>query len=198
MTGSGNLNLVSAPEREESYWFAAYIKHQHEKVAARILANKGFEIYLPLYSEPHRWKDRTKVVELPLFPCYLFIYTDLTRRLDILRTPGVFWLVGNAGTATPIPNAEIESLQILSKSSARMNRHPYVKCGDRVRVRSGPLERVEGILLRVKSGYRVILSVQLVKQSVAVEVDLSLLERVPSSDAGPIGVPLARGMAAGD
>lgn len=161
-------------------WYALYTRHQHEKSATQILANKGFETLLPLYRVAHRWKDRTQIVQLPVFPCYTFVRTDLERRLDILRTPGVCWLVGNHGYATPIPQQEVEGVRIAFESPARLEPHPFLKYGDRVRVRAGPLAGIAGILIRTKNQYRVVLSLQLLKQSAAVEVDLAMIEPLPT------------------
>src|SRR5882724_5344544 len=91
-------------------WYALYTKHQHEKVVARNLACKGFEVFLPLYAAARDWKDRIKLLDLPLFPCYVFIRGDLSRRLGIISTPGIHFLVSIAGKPAPIPAAEIDGL----------------------------------------------------------------------------------------
>jgi len=159
-------------------WYAIYTKHQHEKVASVHLAKKGFEVLLPLYRTAHRWKDRTQVVQLPLFPCYVFLRGSLERKLEILRTPGVFWLVGSGGQATPVPQSDIEAVRKIIRDPARVEPHPLLECGDRVRVRSGPLSGLEGVLVRVKNYCRIVMSIQLLKQAVAVEVDASIVESV--------------------
>jgi len=159
-------------------WYAAFTKHQHEKRVTQVLTNKGFETFLPLYREVHRWKDRDKTLCLPLFPCYVFVRTNLERKLDILQTPGICWLVGRGGYAWPIPDHEVDPIRSLAGSSAKFEPHPFVACGDRVRVRSGPLLGIEGIIIRARNQHRLVLSVQLLKQSAAVEVDLSDVERV--------------------
>lgn len=163
------------------WWYAVYAKHQHEKRASELLARKGFEVFLPLYRTEHRWKDRTKVVSLPLFPSYLFLRTDLVRKIEILRTPGVFWLIENGGHACPVPETDIEAVRRITQSSANIQPHPYLRCGDFVRVREGALAGIEGILTRVKNRYRVVLSVDLLQKAIAVEVDLSVVERVNRS-----------------
>jgi transcription antitermination factor NusG len=161
-----------------SLWYAAYTKHQHEKKAAEYFSRNGFEVFLPLYAASHRWKDRTQIVSLPLFPCYVFLKTNLARKLDILRTPGVFGLVGNGGGAVAIPDFDLEMIRKVTESRSRIEPHPYLNCGDRVRVRVGPLAGSEGILTKVKNRYRVVVSIELLLKSVAVEVDLSALERL--------------------
>ncbi len=164
-------------------WFAVYTKHQHEKSAATLLEKKGIERFLPLYRAVHRWKDRNQPVQLPLFPCYLFVRTDLSRKLDVLQTAGVRWFVEIAGHACPVPEAEIEALQKVCASGVRVEPHPFLKQGDTVRLTAGPLLGVEGILAQVKNEHRIVLSVDLLKRSVAVEVDLTSVELVRTNAA---------------
>ncbi|HEX3377986.1 MAG TPA: UpxY family transcription antiterminator, partial [Candidatus Acidoferrales bacterium] len=138
---------------EKSAWYAIYAKHQHEKSAADLLTTKGFEILLPMYQSVRRWKDRKKSISLPLFPCYLFVQTDLSRKVEILRTPGVFWLVESGGCACAIPDADIEAINKMVQSPERIAPHPDLKAGERVRVREGSFEGLEGILTRFKNQY---------------------------------------------
>jgi transcription elongation factor/antiterminator RfaH len=176
----------------ESDWYAVYTKHQHEKAAAKTLANKGLETFLPLRRQMHRWKDRNQLVALPLFPCYLFVRTNPERKLDILSTPGVFWLVGNGGHPSRIPSQEVEAIRTATNHSTGVETHPFLQTGDRVRVGSGPLAGIEGILVRVRNQYRLVLSVQLLRQSAAVEVDIGNTERVKSESDGGGSTGLAR------
>ncbi|HET8924034.1 MAG TPA: UpxY family transcription antiterminator [Candidatus Acidoferrum sp.] len=172
-------------------WYALYTKHQHEKTVVDLLARKGFEVLLPLYLVKHRWKDRVKVVSLPLFPCYVFLRTSLDRKLDILRTPGAFCLVENGGRACPVPDSDIEAMKVISHTPTRIQPHPYLKCGTAVRIRTGVLAGIEGILIRQKNGDRVVLSVDLLQKSVAVEVnllDLEPLRQLGGAPASPITV----------
>jgi transcription antitermination factor NusG len=163
-------------------WYAIYTKHQHEKSAADILTRKGFDILLPLYRLIRRWKDRDKSVLSPLFPCYLFVRTDLSRKVDILRTPGVFWLVESGGCACQIPDADVDEINKIVRSPAHITPHPYLKSGEWVRVRHGSLEGLEGILTRFKNQYRVVVTVEPLRKSVAVEVDISSIEPLPGND----------------
>src|SRR5436309_3236858 len=134
-------------------WYAIYTRHQHEKTVARILTSKGFETFLPLYSTAHNWKDRTKLVSLPLFPCYVFLKGGLERRLDIVTTPGIHALVSTAGQPAEIPQDEIEGIRRAIESGSSIEPHPLLMSGDRVRVKSGALEGIEGILIRRKSQF---------------------------------------------
>lgn len=163
---------------QSSPWYAVYTKHQHEKTASGLLAGKGFEVFLPMYSAEHRWKDRTKVVSLPLFPGYLFVRTDFGRKLGILQTPGVCWLIESGGRPCEVPNSEIEAIRKITQSPAKVEPHPYLKCGDYVRVRQGALAGIEGVLVRVKNRYRVVVSVDLLQKAVAVEVDMFSVGRI--------------------
>jgi transcription antitermination factor NusG len=162
-------------------WYALYTCYQHEKNSARILANKGFLTFLPLYTAAHQWKDRVKRLSLPLFPCYVFIRGGINRRFEVLTTPGIHGWVGVAGNPSPISDAEIQSIRQVVETSLRVEPHPFLKCGDWVRVKSGPLAGIEGILVRKKNLLRLVLSVELLEKSVAVEVDASTVERVPGN-----------------
>ena len=168
----------------EARWHALYTRHQHEKLVAHALTGKGFDVFLPLYRAIHRWKDRRKELELPLFPNYVFIQGGLDRLLNILTTPGVHSLVAWGGHPADIPQHEIDAVRRLVDSPLRIQQHPFIKCGERVRIKSGPLEGIEGILVRSKSAYRLVLSVEMLARSAAVEVDASMVERVPGSEPG--------------
>lgn len=165
-------------------WYALYTRHQHEKTVAHILTNKGFETLLPLYSVARRWKDRTKLLFLPLFPCYVFLNGGLERRRDIMTTPGIHSLVCNAGQPAAIPPAEIGAIRKAVESGSRLEPHPLLKCGDWVRVKCGPLERVEGILVRKKNLYRLVLSVEMLGKAAAIEIDAFLVERLNHKPVG--------------
>lgn len=168
---------------EISFWYAAYTRHQHEKSVADMLQKKGFEVFLPLYQTRRRWKDRLKQLSLPLFPSYVFIHGNIERQLQILTTPGVHWLITAAAHVAVIPDVEIAAVKRLVQSSMRLEPHPFLKCGDWVRVNAGPLEDVEGMLVRVKGICRLVISVEMLEKSVAVEVDASNVERVEKRPA---------------
>jgi len=171
-----------AASRWASGWYALYTRHQCEKVVSQALSAKGFEAFLPQYHAIHRWKDRRKELLLPLFPNYVFIRGGLDRMLNILTTPGVHSIVAWAGRPADIPQEEIDAVRRLAESSLRFEPHPFLKCGDWVRIKSGPLEGIQGILVRKKSAFRLVLSVQMLAQSAAVEVDVSVVERIRSAE----------------
>ncbi|HUY12640.1 MAG TPA: UpxY family transcription antiterminator [Terriglobia bacterium] len=176
-------------------WYALYTRHQHENTVADILSNKGFCVFLPLYQATHRWKDRAKVLSLPLFPSYVFVRGGLDRQLQIMTTPGVYTIVAVAGRAAAISDAEIGAVRRMVESSLRVEPHPFLKCGDRVRVKSGALEGIEGILVRKKNFVRLVLSVELLMKSVAVEVDAWMVERVDSGKMAAVSVNATSGLA---
>jgi transcription antitermination factor NusG len=148
-------------------------------LAARSLAYKGFEVFLPVYTRLCQWSDRTKELSAPLFPGYVFLRGELERQIRILTTPGVLGLVGFGGVPAIIPEEEIEAVRQTIACRARVEPYPFLKCGDWVRVKGGPLEGLEGILVRSKKQFRLVLSVQLLQKSVAVEVDGWMVERAP-------------------
>jgi len=170
-------------QAELNDWYAVYTRHQHEKTVAQSFSRNGCEVFLPLYGVVRQWKDRTKQLSLPLFPCYVFFRGGLERRVSILSTPGIHSIVMIAGQPAPIAATEIEAIRMAVNSSLRVEPHPFLRCGDRVRLRSGPLAGVEGILLRKKNICRLILSTALLERSVAVEVDANCVERVADAVA---------------
>ncbi len=159
-------------------WHAVYTRHQHEKVTARLLADRGFHVFLPLYAATHRWKDRVKKLSLPLFPSYVFLRGGLERRLEILSAPGVHSLVRSGDRVAVIPEGEIQAVLRIVETSAQAEPYPFLKCGDRVRVITGALAGLEGILVRKKDQFRLVLSVELLHRSVAVEVAGTAIEPV--------------------
>jgi len=159
-------------------WYALYTKHHHEKKAADVLARKGIETFLPLNRSLRQWKDRKKMVAMPLFPGYLFLRSDLSNRVEILNTPGVFFLVESAGHACPVPEHEIEAVRAVAESDVKLEPHPYLEHGERVRIRSGPLAGICGLVVQSRNQHRVVISVELLRKAVAVAVDLENLEKI--------------------
>lgn len=165
----------------QSAWYVIYTRHQHEKTVAQILTSKGFEIFLPLYVGVNRWSDRTKMLSLPLFPCYVFLKGGLDRRFDLVTTPGIHSLVSCAGQPAAVPTDEMNALRRAVESGASVEPHPFLECGDWVRVKSGLLAGVQGILVRKKNLYRLVLSVEILGKAAAVEVDGFLVEKINSN-----------------
>jgi transcription antitermination factor NusG len=165
-------------EKLKLNWYAVCTRHQHEKAAAKILEYKEFEILLPVYKARRRWQDRVKEISVPLFPGYLFVKSGREGYLPILTTPGVSSIVGCGGRPATIPFSEIEGIRRIVQSTLRVEPHPFLRSGDRVRVKYGPIAGVEGILLRSKNVARLVLSVEMLGKSAAVEVDATHVERV--------------------
>ena len=161
-------------------WFAAYTTTRHEKAVAEHFAMRNIEAFLPLYKAQRLWKNGCKVnLELPLFPSYVFVRVPVRERVRVLEVPGVLSLVTAAGKPVPLPDADVEALRS-SLPFIKCEPHPYLKVGERVRIKSGTLEGMEGVLLRKKGMLRVVLSLDLIMKSVAVEVDADNVEPVVS------------------
>ena len=159
-------------------WFAAYTATRHEKAVADHFSQRTIESFLPLYRRLRLWKNGCKVnVELPLFPSYIFVRISREQRVRVLEVPGVLWLVGSGGKPVPLPELEIEALRT-AVPTLHCEPHPYLVIGERARVKSGPLMGMEGVLLRKKNYLRVVLSLHLITQSVAVEIDAENVEPV--------------------
>ncbi len=196
-----NVEGQKADDRQpERRWYALYAKHHHEKRAADLLSRKRMEVFLPLHWDVHQWKDRKKTIALPLFPGYLFLRSDLMDRPEILRTPGVFFLVENSGRACPIPDYEIEAIQRVVNSEVRFEPHPFLRSGEQVRIRSGPLAGVCGIFVKNKNQHRVVVSVEVLQKSVSIEVSLENVQKAgpsPSEEVMRVGIKSRGSIAAG-
>ena len=155
----------------QSHWYAAHVCSRHEKQVARQLEERRVNCFLPVYRSVRRWKDRRKELDLVLFPGYVFVHLDLKDRLRVLQIPSVVRFVSFNGHPAPLPDAEIEVLVNGLAKGIRAEPHPYLKVGHRVRVKYGPLGGTQGILVRRKDKFRVVLSIDLIMRSVAVEVD---------------------------
>ena len=175
MSPSGAL-VSSAMEPPK--WFAVYTTPRHEKAVARHFEFRAIESFLPLYTEMHRWKNGCRVnVEQPLFPGYVFARVGRGATTQVLSVPGVLLIVGSGREPLALPDFEIEAL----RSGLRLRRfepHPYLVVGERARIKSGSLAGMVGVLARKKNNLRVVLTLELIMRSVAVEVDADELERV--------------------
>ena len=170
---------ASAASREQSSrWFAVYTTPRHEKAVARQFEVRQIEAFLPLYQSVRRWRNGCRVkVDRPLFPNYIFAWLKRPDYVRVLRTPGVLSLVGSGREPSPLSTSEIEALR--SELPLReFEPHPFLNAGDRVRIHSGALSGMVGVLIRKKSNLRVVLSLDLIMQSVAVEIDADEIEPV--------------------
>jgi transcription elongation factor/antiterminator RfaH len=159
-------------------WYAACTRSNHEKCAATHLEQRSIEHFLPLYDSVRKWKDRRKRLERPLFPGYLFVRIPLQERLRVLVTPGVVRLVAFDNRPAALPDQEIETLRNVLVNGIHSEPHPYLSVGRRVRITRGAFAGVEGMLIRKKGRVRLVLSIDLIRQSAMIEVD--------SADVGTI------------
>ncbi len=166
-----DISAVATEERQSGDWYALYTCPRHEKRVAEQIEQRRFSCFLPLYRSVRRWKDRRKELELALFPGYVFVRMALSDRMQVLGLPGVVRLVSFNGQPAPLPTDEIEALQTRLSAGLKAEPHPYMRAGRRVRVRSGPMEGLEGKIVRTKDRCRVIFSIDLLQRSVIVEVD---------------------------
>jgi len=187
------LTVIESPAIETALpWWAVYTRHQHEKTAADMMKIKGLDVFLPVYDSVRRWRDRSKLLSLPLFPGYFFVRGTPMRRLQVLSTPGVHMILSQGDQAATIPEEEIQAIRRTVEGNYRVEPHPFLKCGQLVRVKCGSLSGIEGILTRKKSVFRLVLSVQMLAQSVAVEIDAADVEPVGSeAPATPAQVELS-------
>jgi len=155
----------------EPRWYAAYTNANHEKRVAQHLEQRSIENLLPLYESVRRWKDRRMLLQMPLFPGYVFVRLPLRDRLELLQVPGVVHLVSFNGHPAPLPEEDVRALQNCLSHDCRVEPHPYLQAGRRARVINGPLRGLAGILLRRKNKTRFVLSFDLIMRSVAVEID---------------------------
>lgn len=160
-------------------WFAIRVRSRCEKLAAADLETKGFQVCAA--TAPHRrvWIDRVRVIEMPLFPGYIFGRFGPGDRTEIQRGAGVAGIVGAGGTDYPIADSEMDSIFSLLRSGVAVYQTPFFHVGARVRVRNGPLSGVVGVLQQIKNGYRLVISVDFLQRSVAVELDMEAVEPLP-------------------
>ncbi|HXZ33154.1 MAG TPA: UpxY family transcription antiterminator [Terriglobales bacterium] len=182
---------ISNPTRS---WFAVYTASNHEKRVTQHLRMREIEIFLPLYSVTKRWKNRITVkVERPLFSGYVFARIDPTEIIRVLEVPMVYSIVGNRREPVPLPDAEIERLRA-GLQGRQAHPFPYVKVGNRVRIRSGPLAGLEGIVVRTYGTLSVVLSVDMIQKSIAVHVEADELESCAQGSCAQ-GMTLSQGAA---
>lgn len=179
LSSGGRISSELPEPHPISHWYAVFTSPRHEKRVAQYLTQREIEHYLPLYRSPRKWRNGLKVVlDLPLFPGYIFIRISRAARVRVLEVPGVLTIVGGtAGEMAPLPEAEVDALR--SGLHLRQSEpHPLLTVGQRARIRSGALAGLEGVVVRKKNSLRVVLTMDLIMQSIAVEVDGDELEPV--------------------
>jgi len=155
---------------DQSHWYAIQTRARHEKKVAAELAYKGITHFLPVVKETHRWSDRQKVVEMPLFPCYTFvnITPEPENRIAVLRVPGVLNFVGANNLGLPIPDSQIKDVRLLLEEKIAMEPYSFLKIGQRVRIHGGVLDGMEGLLVGKNGHSRLVISIDAIERSVAI------------------------------
>jgi transcription antitermination factor NusG len=168
-----SATTVPVPLAEYERWYALHTRPRHEKAVVQRLTERGVETFLPIMTEVRRWSDRKKKVETPLFSCYVFakFLSSRAERLRVLRVDGVLSLVGNHSEGTPIPDEQIDSVRTLVNGSLPWSPYPFLKIGQRVRIRSGALNGMEGILVSRNGSSTLVISVEAIQRSLAVRVE---------------------------
>jgi len=158
---------------EEAHWYAVQTRPRYEMKVHSTLSREGVDGFLPLSNQIHRWSDRRVVVQVPMFPCYVFvrIVPFPTNRILVLRTSGVISFVGIHGQGIAIPDHQIEALQALVNRNVPATPYPFLRTGQRVRIRGGCLEGVEGILVSQNEKRKVVVSVNAIQKSLAISIE---------------------------
>jgi transcriptional antiterminator NusG len=187
--GKNQINPALMGVLSESHskprWYVAQTRSRHEKSVSTQLTERGIEHFLPLYEAVSRWKDRRVRLQLPLFASYIFVHIPLRERLRALEIPGIVRLVGFGGLPIQIPVDEMEAMRDGLSYKLRVEPHPFLNFGKRVRIRKGPLEGLEGILLHTKGRYRVVLSVDAIQRSIVVDIDATDIVRIGRAGCEP-------------
>jgi transcription antitermination factor NusG len=171
------------PAPEDSHrWYAVYTYPRHEKAVREQLESKCIETFLPTFTSENRWKDRLVRIQTPLFPGYVFTRIDLSERGKVVAVPSVIRILSFNGLPAPIDDSEMEAVRLCLERGAAVQPYPFLEVGDRVRVQSGVLEGLEGLISRCKDERRLIVPISLINQSVAVEIDVQLLEPLGTQD----------------
>jgi transcription antitermination factor NusG len=166
------------PEASALQWFAVYTNSRHEKKVAHTFADRSIPFFLPLYRTRREWKNRHEArLDLPLFPNYVFVHIDHRERVKVLGVPGVLSLVGVGRVPAPLPDFEIEALRS-GLAQCAVEPHPFLVIGERVRICCGPMTGMEGVLLRRKNNFRVVLALDAIMKCIAVEVAVEDVESI--------------------
>jgi transcription antitermination factor NusG len=183
---TANTLCLDGPEEAARNWFAVYTAPCHEKRVARYLSLRQIEHFLPLYQVRRRWKDGSKVIlELPLFPGYIFVRIKKEERVPVLQVPKVLAIVqGLKREPAPLADSDVESLRA-GLRILRAEPHPFLTVGQRARIKSGPLAGKEGLLIGTKNNARLVITLDLIMQSIAIEIDANNLEPLGISSISP-------------
>lgn len=170
LAGAG-FHHGSGPDAGTGRWYAVYVRSRHEKVVESGLRGKGYAAFSPFYRTKRKRVDRIAELEVPLFPGYVFCHFDANRRLPILMTPGIVGVVGPRNRPEPVEDHEIASVRTIALSGSPVQPWPFLSAGQRIRVQAGPLMGAEGIFLRVKDEYHLVVSITLLQRAVSVVIE---------------------------
>ena len=176
MNSNGQFDIN---EIGEFQWYVVHVRSRHEFSVTERLMKSGIDAFLPVVERLRRWKDRKKLVAFPLFPGYLFVHIRKNNivKLSVLKTPGVVSFIGKTpGDPEPVPDEQIISLKKLVESKESLDPYPYLKEGNRVKIKSGPLAGVDGMLIERKGLHHLVLSVDILRQGVSIQVEASSVE----------------------
>ncbi len=165
------MNMTTHPA-----WYAVSVRSNFERIVAHSLSAKGYEIFFPSYVATRRWSDRTRSLERPLFPGYLFCRMQLDRRVPLLNTGGVAAILGVGRCPLPLSDSEIQAIQRIVESGLPAEPCPFLQAGQRVRIRCGPLAGIEGIVAGARNRTRLVVSVEMLRRSVTVEIEQAWAE----------------------
>jgi transcription antitermination factor NusG len=182
---SGFVEMVKQSIVDAQHWFAVEVRPKMERSVAQLLRWKGYEEFVPVQPVLQKWSDRTKKIEQPLFSGYVFCRFDPLRRLPILVTPGVKSIVSFSNIPCPIPDEEINNIQTVMNSGAAIHKWAFMDVGQNIRVDEGPLRGLEGVIVSVKNELRLIVSISLLRRSVAVELRPEWISRIAGTTNQP-------------
>ena len=166
-------------ENPDMHWYVVHVRSKHEFTVEERFRKSEIEAFLPIVERLRQWKDRKRLIAFPLFPGYLFVHIpmDNASKLSVLKTPGVVRFIGlTAAEPEPVPDDQVQSLIRLVESKEALDPYPYLKEGNRVKIKSGPLTGVEGLLVERQGLHHLVLSVDILRQGVSVKVEASIVE----------------------
>jgi transcription antitermination factor NusG len=172
------ISTQPQPSMLGSNWYALQVRPRCECLVAALLTSKGYEIFAPVYKSARKWSDRTKEIEVHLFPGYVFCHFDPGVRSNspVNTTPGVLKILGFANKPAPVDPKEMDAVRLAAQSKMSPKPFPYLASGLKIRIAHGPLSGLEGILARVKNKDVLVVSVAMLRRSIAVEIEKHLVE----------------------
>jgi len=176
--------MITEPSADR--WYALQLRTHWESSTAAMLSNKGYQVFLPTYKPLKRGRSKATEVQSPLFPGYLFCRFNVFDRLPVLITPGVITVVRSGRTPIPVENSELEAVQKMVSTGLRVEPCPYLEVGQLVRIEDGALRGIEGILTSFKGAQRIVVSISLLRRSVALEIDRSVVSPIQPRKACPV------------